>query len=276
LPHGSTLFFSGIPVFASWQAADGPLVRWAYRDSSLRSYYTHAFTLQKARRGPFFVYYTRNDSLIEEEAGPKPFMRLAASQVLAGHFEVARDALQVGHERHPGIRSFSYGLAWVDLALADTAAAYRELIAAGCAPRPGPSPRMAEARRRIAAGDTLAAIDELEAAISAQALDPEPHAVMGMLLCAWTPGSTNTAIEALAARLLAPEVAASWRLWAVAQVQGGFLREAYASMLRYFELAGPAAAADVEGRRILEILRQSQPGGDLAQRELRRRPRLRD
>ena len=276
LPHRSTLFFSGIPVFASWQAADGPLVRWAYRDSSLRSYYLNAFSLQKARRGPFFVYYTHNDSLIEEKPGPRPFLRLAASQTLAGHYDVARDAQLMGRERYPNLTLFSYGLAWLDLALADTAAARRDLIAAGCAPRAGPSPETARARRLVAAGDTLAAIDELGAGILRHALDPELHALMADLLIMRAPGSVNGAMEALAARLLAPGDPAAWRRWAIVQAQGGCDQDAYASLLRYFEMAGPAGAGDEPGQRLLEFLRQAQPGGELAQRELRRRPRPRD
>ena len=276
LPHRSTLFFSGIPAFASWQAADGPLVRWAYRDSSLRSYYTNAFSLQKARRGPFFVYYTHADSLVEEAPGPKPFSRLAASQTLAEHYDVARDALLIGRERHPKLASFSYGLAWLDLALADTVAARRDLIAAGCDPRPGPSPGIANARRLVSAGDTLAAIDELGVGIVGRALDPESHALMADLLNARSPGSSATTMEALAARLLAPGDPLAWRRWAVAQAQGGYLQDAYASLLRYFEMAGSAGATDVPSRRLLEFLRQAQPGGELAQRELRRRPKPRD
>ena len=276
LPHRSSLFFSGIPVFACWQAADGPLVRWAYRDSSLRSYYVNAFSLQKARRGPFFVYYTRNDSLIEEAAGPRPFSRLAVTQALAEHYDVARDALVIGRERNPRMVPFSYGIAWLDLALADTAAARRELIAAGCAPRAGPSPRTANARRLVAVGDTLAAMRELEAAILGHALDPESHALMADLLIVRAPGAITTVMEALAVRLLAPGDPAAWRRWAIVQMQDRHFQNAYESLIRYFEMAGSAGAMDAPGQRMLEILRQAQPGGELAQRELRRRPKPRD
>ena len=39
LAHTTTIFFGGLTGNVAFQTADGPLVRWAYRDSSLRSYY---------------------------------------------------------------------------------------------------------------------------------------------------------------------------------------------------------------------------------------------
>ena len=37
----TTFFFSGVPEASSWQVLDGPSVRWASRDSSLRSDFTY-------------------------------------------------------------------------------------------------------------------------------------------------------------------------------------------------------------------------------------------
>jgi hypothetical protein len=272
LPHRSTLFFSGIQVFSSWQAADGPLIRWAYRDSSLRSYYLHGFTAERARRGPFFVYLTRNDSLLEQKPDPGVLFFVAASQLSSERYALAKDVLVLARERYPGLRAVGYWLAWVEMALGDSAAAHRELTAAGFDPRPGSSPQTGSARRLLAGGDTLGATHQLDAAISSRVFDAEAHGLLADL----TASSGGGTVEALAARELAPLDPMVWRRWAVLQVRAGNYQVAYPSMKRYFGLAGPAAQADEEARRMLEFIRRSQPGGELEQSSLRVRPKPRD
>jgi hypothetical protein len=273
VPHRSTLFFSGIQFFSSWQAADGPLVRWAYRDSSLRSYYFHDFTAERARRGPFFVYMTRNDSLLEQKSDLNVFFSVAASQLASERYALAKDVLVLAQERYPGVRPMGYWLAWVEMALGDTAAARRELVAAGFTPRPGSSPLTASARRLLAAGDTLRATGQLDAAIRSQVFDAEAHGLLADILM----GSSGiSAVEALAARQLAPRDPAVWRRWAILQARAANYQAAYPSMKRYFELAGPAARGDQQARELLEYIRQMQPGGELEQSSLRRRPTPRD
>ena len=272
LPRRSTLFFAGIPVFAGWQIADGALVRWAYRDSTLRSYWLSAFSVDKARRGPVFIFYARSDSLIESPEGPDRFLDLAAGEALSEHFAAARDALVIGRERNPGDPSFGYFMAWMDMALGDADEARRDLEGAGCVPDAGPARELSDARRVLAAGDTLAAVQRLNDAIRAHALDPEVHAVMADLVTAVEPRSSDGAMEALAVRLLRPLDPLAWRRWAYIQIQSGQYQEAYVSLGRYVQLAGPSGMADRRARRLLEILRQALPGGTLAQRALRDRP----
>ena len=89
-------------------------------------------------------------------------------------------------------------------------------------------------------------------------------------------GLASMTIELAAVRLLAPGDPAAWRRWAIVQMQDRHFQNAYESLIRYFEMAGSAGAMDAPGQRMLEILRQAQPGGELAQRELRRRPKPRD
>jgi len=135
---------------------------------------------------------------------------------------------------------------------------------------------MADARRLLAAGDTLAAMSGLLTGILGHALDPEPHALLADLLIVRAPGTVTPIMETLAARLLAPEDPLAWRRWAMVQARDSHVEGAYASLTRYFEMAGPAGAADVPALQLLEFLRQSQPGGELAQSDLRRRPMPRD
>jgi hypothetical protein len=273
IPHRSTLFFSGIQSFSSWQAADGPLIRWVYRDSSLRSYYFHDFTAERARRGPFFVYMTRSDSLIEQKPGPEVLFTVAASQLVSERYALAKDVLGLARERYPKMIPVGYWLAWVEMALGDTAAAHRELTAAGFTPRTGSSPRTAVARRLLAARDTVGAASQLTAAISSQVFDSEAHGLLSDILMGSSGGGV---IEALAACQLTPRNPRVWRRWAVLQMRAGNYRTAYPSMRQYFELAGPAARGDEEARRMLEYIRKAQPGGELEQSALRRRPKPRD
>jgi hypothetical protein len=274
LPHRSTLFFSGLQFFSSWQAADGPLIRWAYRDSSLRSYYFHDFTAERARRGPFFVYVTRNDSLIEQKPGPEVLFTVAASQLISERYPLAKDVLGLARERYPKMMPVGYWLAWVEMALGDTAAARRELTAAGLVPRFGSNPQTAAARRLLAAGDTLGAASQVTAAISSHVFDSEAHGLLADILMGRSSG--GSIIEALAACQLTPRDPPVWRRWAILQMRAGNYQAAYPSMRRYFKLAGPAARGDEEARQMLEFIRKAQPGGELAQSYLRRRPKPRD
>jgi len=103
-------------------------------------------------------------------------------------------------------------------------------------------------------------------------LDPVAHAELASLLLRFSPRAGGLAIEALAARLLAPEAPGGWRLWAHVQVANDHHGSAFASLNRYVELAGGESRVDPEDRTLLGSLRASLPGGALAQRELRRRP----
>ena len=178
----------------------------------------------------------------------------------------------LARERYPGMRPVGYWLAWVEMALGDSAAAHGELAAAGLALRPGPSPQTASARQLLAAGDTLGAASQLEAAIRSHALDPETHGLLADI----TVSSGSNIVEALAARQLAPREPLAWRRWAILQVKAGDYQVAEPSLRRYFELAGPASRGDEQALRLMELIRQAQPGGELAQKALRQRPKPRD
>ena len=275
LPPRSTVFYAGTQVFAGWQAADGPQIRWAYRDSSLRSYYLSSFTAERARRGPFFVFVARNDSLVEQPLGQKLFLALAAAQALAEHYAVARDALTVGLGRGPDDVVLRYWSAWISLALGDTAAARRELQAAGFDPASGPSPDVGAAQRMLLSGDTLQAVRVLGEAVLSHAFDPRAHALLADLVVARMPSSSPGVMEALAARVLAPRDPEAWMRWVAAQTRHGDFEEAIASLDHFCDLAGPASRADARTRRLREYLQRSLPGGESGKRALLLRPRSR-
>jgi hypothetical protein len=275
LPHHSTLFFAGTPAFASWQSGNGALVRWVYRDSTLRSYYFADFTLERARRGEFFVFVAHNDSLLEEPGRVEGLLTLASGQLLSEHFGTALAAIVCALDLQPRSNALHYWHAWLSLANGDSANLPKELLAAGCEPRPGPSPEVIAAARLIAAGDLAGASDQLVSGLAHHALDPQLHGRLADLCLQVSPRSSAGAMEALAARLLAPHDPETWRRWAHAQMTGDHLMEAYASLTRYFKTAGPAARENNEDLKLLEVLRQGLPGGKLAQAGLRRPPHAR-
>lgn len=271
----STLYFAGIPAFASWQAGDGALLRWVYRDPTIRSYYFADFSLDRARRGDVLVFTARNDSLVLAQDPVQGLQLIASGQLLSEHFDVAEEAVARALDLEPSRAGLHYWLAWLRFARGDRSTFLQELAAAGCSARTGPAEEVATAKSRLAAGDADGALRALTEGVARHALDPAAHAELADLLLRTSPRSGGTAMEALAARLLAPADPASWRRWAYVQVANQHAVEAYGSLRRYFELAGPAGGGSAEDLRLLEQLRASLPGGTVAQDELRRRPRVR-
>src|SRR5262245_27185283 len=95
LPPRSTVFCADVPVSLGWQSGNGPLLRWAYRDSSLRSYFLNQFTRERAERGPVFFFAVEGDSLREKTTDPMLLPSFAYSMLLADHPRAAIDALDL-------------------------------------------------------------------------------------------------------------------------------------------------------------------------------------
>ena len=263
LPHRSTVYFAGTPAFTSWQIADGAILRWAYHDPTIRSYYLSAFSLERTRRGPTFVFFGRGDSLVEVPPGPEGLRAVAITQTLADHYRVAHDALAAGGPDTTRNIKLAYCLAWVALARGDTAAAHRGLKSVGLEPDRTPASQTAPALRALAAGDTLAALRLLGEANQAHALDPAVHAVLADLFLRSSPQSGNGVVEALAARVLAPTDPDAWRRWASLQLGTANAPQAYRSLRRYFALAGPRGLTDVQAQRMMERLKETVPEAGL-------------
>ena len=69
------------------------------------------------------------------------------------------------------------------------------------------------------------------------------------------------AIEAFAARAIAPTDPYVWRRWAMVQMDLQRPLEALASFREYFRLGGAAAQSDTEARQLAESIRASIPRG---------------
>ncbi len=261
LPPGSTLFFTGLKANIAFQAGDGPLIRRAYRDSSLRAYYLSGFTAERARRGAFFVLSGVGDSLTELPAGPGRLADLGLSLVVADKLHAAREVLLFERERSPR-EPTSRLLPWVQWALDDRRGALGSLQGLGCVAAGGPTPEIERALAASAAGDTLGAIALMEDAVRRRALDPGAHALLADLRLARDSDDPLGMLEAYAARALAPEWPGAWRRWAMIQARQQQYLEAFASFRRYFALAGDGVD-DQEANRWASTIREMMPRGSL-------------
>jgi hypothetical protein len=259
VPPGSTLFFSGVPGGVAFQAGDGPLVRWAYRDTSLRSYYSNSFDLQKARRGPYFFFEVRNDSLAETADDPMRFYRMALGAILSARPTAAREFLWAQQDRDSTSAMGRYWLAWVTLELGDRDRALELLRAAGFSGLADRAPEIPAARAVLARGDTLGAWRMMQRAVSAHLLDAEAHGLLADLTFMTSREAAGGVLEAYAARLLAPDSPGAWRRWAGVQIHQERPLEGAGSLRHYFDLAGGKAAADVEAQTMAKYLRSKYP-----------------
>ena len=269
LPHHSTLLFADVPSASGWQVGDGALLRWAYRDTTLRSVYFTSFSPEMARRGPLFFFVAENDSLRDHSSDQSLLGSLAYSMILCGKPAGAAGVLSFQLERNPEDRLSRYWLAWAQWAAGDSAAGARSLARSGVLPAPGPTPEVAPATAMLAARDTASAIRVLLAGRDLHGLDPEVHSRLAALLLPRESRRSLGVIEALAVTVLSPRRADGWRKLAAGQLSEHQYAPAAESLRRYFALGGEAAGRDTEAREVMASLRRVLPGGDLAQAGLR-------
>ena len=262
--RGSTLFFGGLMANVAFQRADGPLIRWAYRDSSLHAYYLNMFTRDKVRRGPLHVFVASGDTLCELDRGDDLYLRIGFGLLVSDHPEGARDALELQAERDTANHRADYWLAWARWASGDTLAALASLRHAGIEPRSRTATERPRALAAMSAGDTLGALWIMQSAVRAAPLDAAAHALLADLLLVRQHEDPEGAVEALAARLLAPGDPTAWRRWGMVQLDRGRYLEALRSFERYQALGDPQAARDSEVQGWVEGLRGRVQGAPLA------------
>jgi hypothetical protein len=268
LPPRSTVFFGGLPSFTGFQAGDGPLLRWAYRDSSLRSYFLMEFTAERYRRGPVFAYLVQKDTLGELKLDRTELCSFAATALVSDRPRLALDILELPGMLDPTDRSGPYWRAWLRLALRDTAGSRAELRGLGMSLDAGPTPEIAEAVRRVDAGDTTGALNLMMEALGRHALDPEAHAVLGGLLVNESQFESDAAVEAYAATLLAPRSGRNWWLMGLVQSKARRYDECQHSLERFLALGGGYPDEIEQAHRLLDWLRSTGPGGAAVQRSL--------
>ena len=264
LPPRSTLFFAGLEGNIAFQSGDGPLIRWAYRDSRMRSYYLTSFTREKARRGPLYFFVASGDTLRELERGPDLLLDVAFSMIISDQPEGARDALELHAERDTASHRAEYWLTWARWACGDTLAALESLRRAGIEPSSRTATERPRALAAVSAGDTLGALWIMQSAVWAAPLDAAAHGLLADLLLVRQHEDPEGAVEAFAARLLAPGDPTMWKRWGMVQLDRGRYLEALRSLERCQALGDPQAAKDSEVQGWVEGLRGRVQGARLA------------
>ena len=180
LPPRSTVFFGGLPAFIGFQTGDGPLLRWAYRDSSLRSYYLMEFTRGALPpRAGVRLHRRAATRLAEMELDrDRCCSSFAVTAMISDAPAVWRSTCWSCRRRwSPTDRFAPYWRAWPRWALGDTAGARAELRPGGHDPGRGAHARD---RRGDAPGGGgrhggAPGISWREA-VARHVLDPEAHA----------------------------------------------------------------------------------------------------
>ena len=259
LPRRSTVFFSGIPGAVGFQTADGPLVRWVYRDTSLRAYFTNSFDQEKASRGPCIFFEVSKDSLVDKTEDRAQFMRTALGAILSDRPRAAREMLEFARGRDSTNALARYWLAWVEWDLGHRERAEQLMREAGLGLDAGPAPQLDSCRAALARGDSVGVWRVMQHVVSRHILDPEAHALLADLAFMISRESAGGVIEAYAARLLDAQSAREWRRWAMTQIQQERVLEGAGSLRRYFDLAGPEGQRDIEALQTAAYLRAKYP-----------------
>jgi len=244
-PPRSTFFFSGVPGSISWQVLDGPYVRWAYRDSSLRSYWLSQMTDERVSRGRVFLFRAQGDTLFEIGHDRGVTFGTATRALLQEDLEVARGALRYHIGQWPDDVYARRTLAWIAAAEGDVRLRDALLGASGLVPDTVRADReLATARDRLAARDTAGAREALGRAMVADPFDARPHARLADLALGHPRQRARLLVESYAVIALAPDEPSSWRRWAFVQSYFGELNGGLQSLARYRQLAPDSAKSD--------------------------------
>ena len=271
LEPNTTVLLAGIPAWCAVQTGNGPVLRGVYRDSTLRSYYLTQFDPAMLARGPVRLVYTGNDrpQLTDHTREPGAWSQAAYGMLLEERIAAADAALRQSLVVQPGDLFALYGYLWTAYGLGDRARADSLARRQQLQPRAGADAVVAEAKARLAARDSVHAIVLLRAARQTYAYDAPLHALAADVMMQVQGAQDEGAIEAFAARVLAPEDGEAWRRWAYVQMVHGREQAALASLARYERLAPAVAGADAALPRWRELLQARMPGGTATQAALR-------
>ena len=281
LPRNSTLYFMG-PETAGLPTGDGPVLRWAYRDPTVRAYRATEFTEERAKRGPNF-FFAADGSGLRELRRPEEVRELAVDIVYAERLEPAHDALAHLLRADADDHASRYWLAWVDMARGKRASAEIHMTQLGLRMEPtdsvfakqappfddtysnwrewlawkrSPYKVIQDTDKLVAEGRAADAQKVLEGAVREHPFLPEMHGRLAEVALANGDPATAS-VEAFAARALAPEDPANWRRWGNLLIAVRHPESALPAFERYLELAGNAGTSDTEAQRIVEGLRNS-------------------
>lgn len=271
-PPRTTFFFAGLPSFASFQVADGPLVRGVYRDSTLLGYYLSQFTHERMARGPWRVFFFDQPTgrLIDRTHERGVFMSTALGQVMNGRLDIAEAALEAARENGETALGCAYLSGLVALDRGDRARADTLFGGGRPAQRGDASGALRRARAQLAGRDSLGALLSVEQGLRDNVYDPEVHALCADLMLRDVRYTVDGQVEAYAARLLAPGSATAWRRWAFVLAEENRQDQSIAALDRYFQLDSLAAVHDRDAVRLRALEVRMLPGGDIAQHAMKK------
>jgi hypothetical protein len=268
----TTFFFAGLPSFAAFQVADGPLVRGVYRDSTLRGYYLSQFTRERMARGPWRVFFYDQPSgrLVDRTHERGVFMSTALGQVMNGRLDIAEAALDAAAENGENDLGRAYLAGLVALDRGDSARA--RTLFNQTRPKPGGDGAAAarRARAQLAQRDTLGALLTVQQALREDVYDADLHALSADIMLRKLEYLSEGQVEAYAARVLTPTSATAWRRWALVLAIESRQEQSIAALDRYFQLDPSAATHDSAALKLRAIELRMLPGGDIAQRAMRK------
>ena len=254
LAPASTVFFAQVPVSAGFQMGDGALLRIAYRDTSLRSYFLTDFSSARAARGPLLFFVAEGDTLRDHTNDPLVVPSLVYSMIVSDRPQAALDALDLARAAGDDALGIQAWRTWPLLALGRREEALSLIRATGgdtSLARPAELEEL-----RAVSGDTLAQIARLRAGIARHALDPRLHSRLAQLLMTQPGERTSAVVATYAVRTLTPRDPGAWRNFAVVQLAEGRSDAARSSLERYFRLGGVAATRDTSAHQVYENLRR--------------------
>ena len=141
---------------------------------------------------------------------------------------------------------------------------------AGITPNRGPTPDWARAAALDSAGDSETSFTTLMEGLRRHGLDPAVHGAVADALLRRDPSDAQARVEAIAARVLAPDDAMNWLRWGALQADDGRHSQAVRSLERALALGIGSPEREKQIRKAIEELRTMLPGGSLAQQELHR------
>ncbi|MEQ1833193.1 MAG: hypothetical protein ABL977_09060 [Candidatus Eisenbacteria bacterium] len=271
-PPRTTVFVAGLPSFAAFQVADGPLIRGVYRDSTLRGYYLSQFTRDKMDRGPWRVFFFDQGSgkLVDQTHTRGVFISSALGQIMNGKLDVAEAALEAARLNGEDDLGRPYLSGVVALGMGQRELAVERFAQAAYQVGGDGAGLLRETRRNMAAGDTAEALRTVRRAIAVDVLNPDVHALAADLMLSRVRTLPDGQVEAYVTRLLAPQTPSAARRWAFVLAYENRTSEAIAELDRYRRLAPHATELDRDAVKLRTVLVRMLPGGDLAQKAMKK------
>jgi len=261
VPPRTTFLFSGVPSFTGFQVGDGPFVRWAYSDTTLRSRFLSGFSHDDVARGPV-LFLSEFNGHLEDRSDESMYALLGTVLIIGEHRDQACEAFRAAITNEPVAAPLArLWLAWL------TAPPPRPAVH-----DPAATAELARADAALSHGDSAAVFSQLVVLTERFPGDERMHALAADLLATTRPNNSYTIFQSYAARTLDPGNPVAWRRWAL--VVAGLNDDAASlkAIANWKQLAGATAGSDVTMDALERALRAHKPTRDIVLAGLRAPP----